>query len=125
MTQKVPFQGLPEDFQVLILQILESCDVLLKEEQLESMRLPVRTLSINVFPEVSIGTTDDDRDLSYAQAMVGQNLPPIVICGKQWIDGRHRVWALRKTKAKNVNCIDLESLIGSYPYPQIASLNSA
>ena len=123
MNAEVSFQRLPEDFQVLILQILESCGMLLKEDQLDAMRLPIKTLSTTVFPEVPIVTPDDDRDLSYAEAMVGQNFPPILVCGKQWIDGRHRVWALRKMKVKTVNCIDLESLVGWYPFPQIATLN--
>ena len=122
MSQDISFQSLPEDFQVLILQILESCNVPLEEEKLDSMKFPVRTLSMNIFPEVPIVTTDDDRNLSYAEAMVGEILPPILICGKQWIDGRHRVWALRKIKAENVDCVDLSSLIGSYPFPQIAVL---
>jgi hypothetical protein len=125
MNQGISFQSLPDDFQVLILQILESCGVLLKEEQLRSMKLPTRILSANIFPEVPILTADDDRDLTYAEAMVGQNLPPIVICGKQWLDGRHRVWALRKMRVKTVNCIDLESLIGRYPFPQIGTLKLA
>jgi hypothetical protein len=123
MGRKVSLRVLPDDLQVLILQILESCDVPLEEEGLDSLTLPMKTLPLDVFPELAVQTRDDDRDVSYLEQMVGQSFPPVVICNNQWIDGRHRVSALRKIKAKDVKCIDIGSLIGSYPFPIIAVLN--
>lgn len=115
---------LPDDLQVLILQILESCDVPLKEERLNSIRFPLKTLAVNAFPDIPIVTDKDNRDLAYTKEMSDQNLPPIINCGNQWIDGRHRVWALRKMEIKNVDCIGLKSFIRLYPFPPIAMINS-
>jgi hypothetical protein len=124
MTREVSLAELPEDLQILILQVLESCDIQLMDEHADSMRLPVRTLPINLFPDTPIISSGDDRDLTYAKEMINQKLPPIVICGNQWIDGRHRLWALKKMKVKSVRCIDLQSLIGTYPFPKIATITS-
>lgn len=118
MVMTLSLSDLPEDLQVLLLQVIESRDAKLKEEDVCSLRLPIRKLPMRIFPNIPIAT--DDRDISYAEAMIGQRLPPVVICGKQWIDGRHRIWALKRSKVKEVDCIDLQDIIGFYSYEIIA-----
>jgi len=93
---------------------------MLDDQELDSLKFQIKMVPIDVFPEVPMWT--DYRDESYADAMVGEPLPPVIICKRQWIDGRHRVWALRKMKATHVPCIDLSNLIAFYPYPAIAFL---
>jgi hypothetical protein len=39
--------------------------------------------------------------------MLGAHLPPVVVCGDHWLDGRHRVWAARRARLQTIACIDL------------------
>lgn len=114
------YSKLPDDMQVLIVDILGSSGYEVNELELDSLTFEIKMLPIEIFPEVPMWT--DYRDMSYASAMTGETLPPVIICKDQWIDGRNRVWALRKMKATHVPCMDLSNLIGSYPFPPIAYL---
>jgi hypothetical protein len=115
------FSNLPEDLQVLLSEIISGSggEDLLTE--LEGHRFTVHELPIAAFPDASIWT--DYRDRAYAEAMVGERLPPVIICGKKWLDGRHRVWVWRKSGTSRVPCIDLAEIGLSYPFPGIATLD--
>jgi hypothetical protein len=91
--------------------------------KLEKHCFVIREMPIEAFPDISIWT--DYRDRTYAEAMVGQRLPPAIVCGEKWLDGRHRVWVWRKTGMKRVPCIDLADIGLAYPFEGIARLNAA
>lgn len=55
--------------------------------------------------------------------MVGKLLPPIVVHGNKWIDGRHRVWALKVSEAANVESINLDEIFPNYPDEPIGVLS--
>ncbi len=82
----------------------------------------IREMPIEAFPDISIWT--DYRDRAYAEAMEGQRLPPAIVCGGKWVDGRHRVWLWRRTGMKHVPCIDLANIGLAYPFEGIARLNA-
>ena len=116
------FSDLPEDLQVLLFEIVSSSDGdELLSAKLQGDCFTVRELPIAAFPDVPIGT--DYRDRKYAEAMVGQNLPPAIVCGEKWLDGRHRVWAWRKSGVKRVPCIDLAEIGFLYPFDSVALLD--
>jgi len=114
---------LPEDLQVLLFDLVGISDdgKLLKE--LAEHCFAVHELPIDMFPDVSVWT--DYRDRTYADAMVGQDLPPAIVCGEKWLDGRHRVWVWRRNGMKRVPCIDLAEIGFSYPLDGIASLDNS
>lgn len=118
---KVYFSELPEDLQVLICQFLEDTGCSFDDNELNLIQFQIKSLPISVFPHVPICT--DDRTIGYAKAMIGQRLPPILLCKNQWLDGRHRLWALRQADALYVSCIDLQELMGFYPFFPIALLD--
>jgi len=91
--------------------------------KLEKHCFVIREMPIEAFPDISIWT--DYRDRTYAEAMVGQRLPPAIVCGEKWVDGRHRLWAWRKTGMKRVPCIDLADIGLAYPFEGIARLEAA
>jgi hypothetical protein len=115
------FPDLPEDLQVLLFEIIGNSggDELLTK--LEGHRFAIHELPIAAFPDASI--SGDYRDRAYAEAMAGQPLPPVIICGKNWLDGGHRVWLWRKSGIKRVPCLDLADIGLTHPFAGIAYLN--
>ena len=67
--------------------------------------------------------SSDYRGEEYAEAMVGQRLPPLVIHGNKWLDGRHRLSALRRAGITCVECIDLSDIFPVYPFEPIGFLS--
>jgi hypothetical protein len=115
------FSDLPEDLQALLYDVVGSSDDDELLAKMEKHCFAVREIPIEAFPDISIWT--DYRDRTYAEAMVGQRLPPAIVCGEKWLDGRHRVWVWRKTGTKRVPCIDLADIGLAYPFEGIARLN--
>lgn len=86
-------------------------------------RLPVRVIPIERFPHVEIGTNPtDQRGHAYVQRMINADLPPLVIVGEHWIDGRHRIAAHRLMQTKSVPCIDLVNIIPVPTVPYLGTL---
>ena len=77
-------------------------------DRLKNHRFRLRRVSLSAFPRVKMWT--DYRNRIYAEAMIGQELPPILLCGEKWLDGRNRVWALHRAKQSFVDCIDLAEI---------------
>lgn len=73
--------------------------------------LPVRAIPTDAFPDAALpGPEDaDDRGELHARLMMGQNVPPVVVNGQVWLDGRHRVWAARREGLLRVNAVDLSA----------------
>jgi hypothetical protein len=99
---------LPDDLQVLISDFVEDSLGVEGFERLESHRFPIHHLPLAAFPRVKMWT--DCRDRAYSEAMISRQLPPILICGDQWLDGKNRVWAARHTGKSAVGCIDLSEI---------------
>jgi hypothetical protein len=117
------FSDLPEDLQALLYDVVGSSDDNDLLVETETHCFAIHEIPIEAFPDISIWT--DYRDRAYAEAMVGQSLPPAIVCGEKWVDGRHRVWVWRKTGMKRVPCIDLADIGLAYPFEGIARLNAA
>ena len=96
---------LPEDLQMLLFQIFELDDQDLPES------LPLVCLPLTRFPDLGFALgAYDERGEAYARDMFGvPDLPPVVVCGKQWLDGRHRVWAAKQQGHTHIDAIDLSS----------------
>jgi hypothetical protein len=109
-----PFQDLPDDMQVLLFELTERAAGESALQKLEGHSFRVRTLPITVFPSVPLST--DYRDDQYVSAMIGKSLPPVVIHGVKWIDGRHRLSALKQSGAASVECISLDEIFPDYPF---------
>lgn len=112
--KSISFLDLPEDMQVLIGQIAEDFAPNRKTadrnwDKLDRLKFPIVKIKISAFPDVAItGSAADDRGGAiHARAMAGLSLPPIVVGGKSWYDGRHRVWIARRTGKKSIDAIDL------------------
>ena len=107
----VTFGELPEDLQVLIAQffdIRQQTKELAKLEQGEPMT--VEEWDVDKFPEVNVAAVEDpgdERDERYALD-IPHNEHPILVNGKEWLDGRHRVWAARQRGQKKIKVIDLK-----------------
>lgn len=105
-----PFSYLPEDMQVLIFDLVECYGT---DNQLAGLTDHVFTLrEIPVSSLVDPQPTDpgDERGSEYVDAMVGLDLPPIVVYRNNWVDGRHRVLAARKAGTQTIQAIDLAEL---------------
>lgn len=75
-------------------------------------RLPVRSLPVSAFPNVKLADgVNDERGESYARKMIGKEVPPIIVYGNTWLDGRHRVWAAKQEGKKTIEAIDLANLL--------------
>jgi len=123
MNARHRFSDLPEDLRVLLFEVVGSSGAEELLTTLERHCFAVREIPIGAFPDISVWT--DYRDRTYTEAMVGQRLPPSIVCGEKWLDGRHRVWVWRKTGIKRVPCIDLADIGLTYPCEGIARLNAA
>lgn len=121
-SKKVCFDELPDDMQVLLVQFFEGGGVDVDNVDLSRYEFTILKLPLKLFPIVPICT--DDRDLAYATAMVGKLLPPVIVSGKQWLDGRHRVWAARQVHDTHVEAIDIHEIIGHWPFSCLGLLKS-
>lgn len=99
---------LPEDLQVLVSDLIEDALGVECLERLKSHRFQIRCVPVAAFPNARMWT--DYRNSAYSEAMVGQQVPPIIICGDQWLDGRNRVWAARRSGKSMMECIDLSEI---------------
>jgi len=99
---------LPEDMQILISDFIEEASGQHGLTAAGNHHFQLLTLPVAAFPEVEMWT--DYRDRAYSEAMIGKKLPPVIVCGRNWLDGRNRVWAARKTGRFTVDAIDLAEL---------------
>jgi len=99
---------LPDDLQALVIDFVHASLGERGLNKLESHRFVIRQLPVELFLRVRMWT--DYRGRAYSEAMIGKQVPPIVICGNQWIDGRNRVWAARQEGKLTVECIDLSEV---------------
>jgi hypothetical protein len=111
---------LPEDMQVLISDFVEDSLGAEGLEQLSLHQFQLYSLPLVVFPRVGMWT--DYRDRAYSEAMIGQKVPPIVLCNGHWLDGRNRVWAARESGQATVKCIDLSEVGVTVRFPQLGKL---
>jgi hypothetical protein len=118
--KRCSFRDLPDDMQILIAEII---DVVGSEQDCEKLKdhsFEIHELPIAIFPSVPIST--DYRDEKYAEAMIGEKLPPLLIHGDKWLDGRHRLWAFKQMGITSVECIDLQEFFTNYPYEPVGLL---
>lgn len=92
---------LPEDMQVLLFQFFEDNGLELPSE------LPIVTILVDWFNNIPF--SKNDRGEEYANAMIGQKVPPIVISNGNILDGRHRLFAAKKEGKKYIEAIDLSN----------------
>jgi hypothetical protein len=103
----IPYSALPDDLQILIGDYTpdENWD------KLQQHVFAIKEIPITAFPDVPIGEiSGDSRDEQYAKDMIGQKLPPIVMFGNAWLDGKHRVWAAKQSGQQMIDTIDLADL---------------
>lgn len=113
-TDTVRMAELPEDLQALLEDLADDAGVALPA------RLPLRSLPVAAFPPVEVGRSrGDGRGQAYIEAMRGQDLPPLVITEGVFIDGRHRLSALRLEGIQEVLCLDLTGIL---PVPAVPNL---
>jgi hypothetical protein len=117
------FKDLPDDMQVLLFELVERVAGEPGLQKLDEHSFRVWVLPITVFSSVPLLT--DYRDEQYTFAMIGKLLPPVVVHGNKWIDGRHRVWALKESGASSVECINLNVIFPDYPYEPTGILSCA
>ena len=122
-TKRCSFQDLPEDMQTLVFEIVEAAAGESGLERLEVHEFNVRSLPVSAFPSIPMST--DYRDEEYGEAMIEKGLPPLVIHGNKWLDGRHRLWALKRANVVSVDCIDLQEIFAEYPYQPLGFLTAA
>ena len=103
------FEDLPDDMSELLSCLFE--DAHLKTPP----SVPTRAVRVDRFPDVGLATVSDDRGLAHVAQMAGQYLPPVVLNGDVWMDGRHRIRHLKDAGVEWVLAIDLA---GKMPAPQ-------
>jgi hypothetical protein len=95
---------LPDDLQTLLFELFDLQGLVLP------VTLPLRTLPLRRFPDLGWDelAPGDERGPAYARAMAyAPNLPPVLISGTTWLDGRHRVWAARYRHDAFIDALDL------------------
>ncbi len=99
---------LPNDLQVLVWDL--AGDFLGPQglKRVEAHRFAIHRVPVNAFPRVRMWT--DYRNREYSEAMIGREVPPVLVCGGLWLDGRNRVWAARQSGRSEVDCIDLSEI---------------
>jgi len=116
----IALDDLPPDLQQLLLDLAEDAGVELPP------RLVLRRIPLSDFPKVAIGTSrGDQRDDRYVEAMRGKALPPLVVADGVFIDGRHRLMALRLDGAQDADCIDLTGVVPAPQVPRIGWMSPA
>ena len=111
---------LPIDLKVLVFDLVEDSLGAAGVERLECHRFRVRRIPLKVFPPVEMWT--DFRDKAYSMAMIGQAVPPVLVCGDQWLDGRNRVWAARRSGKMTIDAIDLAEIACEKPFERLGQL---
>jgi len=111
---------LPDDLQVLICELVEDSLGVAGLRQIQSRRFTIHRIDISAFPRVKMWT--DYRDRAYSEAMIGKSVPPILICGEHWLDGRNRVWAAQQAGKTTVNAIDLAEIGVTVCFEQLGRL---
>lgn len=99
---------LPFDMQVLIGDFVELAAGESAARNLSLQTFRVHQISLRRFASVKLHS--DYRDEAYADNMRGWRLPPVIICGDQWWDGRHRVYVARLEGKSSISAIDLREL---------------
>lgn len=102
------FSALPDDLQTLIFELVEAGNPEAMLDKLESAEFIEWLIPLKAFPKVETWT--DYRDEAYARRMLDVDLPPIVVWGRHWIDGRHRIWAWRQQGLSFARAIDLAEI---------------
>lgn len=115
------FQDLSDDMQTLVSDIVGVAAGEQDWEKLTDHEFEIHQLPVSIFPSVSVST--DYRNQQYAEAMIWKKLPPLLIHGHKWLDGRHRLWAFKQMSVQVVECIDLQEIFPNYPYEVIGILN--
>lgn len=110
LTRSVVVDELPDDMQDLLFQFFELDDQELPDS------LPLVRLPLTRFPDLDmVMSQGDERGETYARDMFGvPDLPPVIVSGKQWLDGRHRVWAAKQQGHTSIDAIDLSGFGISY-----------
>jgi hypothetical protein len=110
---RIKLIDLPEDMQQLIADMIDESDY----HRIYNASFVMIEVPLKLFPGVRIGGRGDDRDIAYTMRMKGEKLPPVIIHGRKWLDGRHRVFLARKIGALRIPAIDLSGFklaSGSY-----------
>jgi hypothetical protein len=114
------FSDLPEDVQILVSDFVEDSLGMRGFERLGLHSFQIHCLPVAAFPSVRMWT--DYRDRGYSEAMIGQQVPPVLICDDHWLDGRNRVWAARQSGKTAVDCIDLAEIGVRIRFEQLGRL---
>jgi len=114
------FSDLPEDLQTVIFEIVDSLNDQALLNKLKIHSFAIREVPISVFPRIP--ASDDYRDDTYRCRMSGKLLPPVILCGDRWLDGRNRVCVWRAQGRNLIPCVDLQELGVSYRSPCLGEL---
>jgi hypothetical protein len=107
---------LPEDMQVLLMQLATEMggwpDTPAGMKKLSHVQFPLLNVPLEFFPWVVKNSDDnDERDFdSYLDTPIAE-YPPVLIAHRHFIDGKHRVWAARRQKAKTIKAIDISCIV--------------
>lgn len=118
MTKFIYPGNLPEDMQVLLMQLATEMgqwgDSDAEMKRLARVKLPLTEIPLEWFPEIDPASDDmDERDFdSYLETPI-EEYPPVVIAHGHFIDGRHRVWAAREQGVEAIPTIDISCLVDS------------
>jgi hypothetical protein len=130
----VRFSELPQDMQVILDDCLqgEACLWKTMPEMLEAVALPLSCLPRAALDDedepglLSLEQADQagyDRGQAYAQAMVMEQTPPIIVADQAWLDGRHRVHQARRLGHTHIWAFDFSG-IGCHPVGGLGTLIS-
>jgi len=108
MKRNCRFVYLPSDIQVLIGDFVELAAGDIAARNLSFQTFRIYEIPLRKFPSVKL--CGDYRDEAYTAKMRGRRLPPVIICGDQWWDGRHRVHVARFEGRSRISAIDLREL---------------
>ena len=108
MKRNCRFVHLPSDVQVLIADFVELAAGEIAARNLSFQTFRIYRIPLRRFPFVKLCSYY--RDEAYADKMRGRRLPPVIICGDQWWDGRHRVHVARLEGKSSISAIDLREL---------------
>ena len=108
--KQVSLTSLPLDMQELLRCFFEEAGL----DEVPSQLL-LREIPLACFPDASLadGLIDARGDAYARDMMQASRLPPIVVQGGSWLDGRHRVWASKQMGRLWCTAIDLEPYLGS------------
>jgi hypothetical protein len=102
--KQILFRDLPVDMQQVAADIVDRYD-------LDDRPLPVHQFSLRRFPVLPCERNPDafirSEFMPYVEPMRQGILPPVLVVGRVWIDGCHRVWAARRLKLPTIPVIDL------------------